>query len=563
MTTYFRETLLPSLVFPLIYLIIALYCIAFIDMSLTFDAYGQVMAGRGILEGYGYVGLFANHIPPLYALLVAGVAPIFGLVTGAKVLTVFSTFGLLLFLPLLVNRIRKTILPGLILQVILISNPIFFTFSLQAENHMLEAFLYLGAVFCAVGFFQDKKLYFPTGFLIFVSLACLTRNTSYVVLFAFLATLIYQKPTRDRVWFTSKIFLAAFLVYSPWLFYNFFYGEFFHLTNRWKVIGFSFIRNGLMQSDGTEWFTYEMFNYSSFLDFFLQHPLNTILDFIIDFGKILQFTFYNFPPLGTFSILIGIGVFGLVFYSNRTVFLFLLFLMITQVMVVLLPIPRWIFFTHLFPVLAALGLSFLETFVKSINTLDVSDKLLAGACMVIFFVGGSLYQYEWMLGGFSDALSVNLRVPSNTSPVEKYDVYQKLRKLANPLRKDNDGRIRIMAGALSGYLGPIYQAGFVPIAIPASDLNQETPFINTICYKNMRNDRLRFIKLFNYPPGLRRHRYVPPEYALVETSFLDWVKKNKKIDESRLLNVLEEISYWERHKLGLFKVKKDKLNCFE
>ena len=150
-----------------------------------FDEWGGVMqyfAGGELLAGHGYRGWTAGFWPPLYSLLVgmgSHFAP--GFEVG-RAISMVSSVALLVVAYHLALRLTRHEGVAWSTQILLPLTPLYLYESLQAHNHMLDAFLFLSGLLLFLRAIQTSSMgrWIAAGLV--CGLAALTRYTSAVLL---------------------------------------------------------------------------------------------------------------------------------------------------------------------------------------------------------------------------------------------------------------------------------------------------------------------------------------------------------------------------------------------
>lgn len=205
---------------PLIYGITLLVVSSFHSGFEEYDGVMQLFAGKDIVAGIGFRGWVSHFWPPLYSLLMGlGALAVPGFLVG-KLISIGSAV-LLLYgayeLAFLLSG-QKSI--GLLTQLFLAVNPLYFVSSFQVENHMLDSLFFVFAFLLLL-----KSLDRPSakGVLLVGLLsgfACLSRYTSYVLVPMAIFSLMLVCGARERVKILASFTLGFVLVSLPWWIYN-------------------------------------------------------------------------------------------------------------------------------------------------------------------------------------------------------------------------------------------------------------------------------------------------------------------------------------------------------
>jgi len=180
----------------------------------------QYFAGREIFAGMGYRGWTAGFWPPLYSVLLglgSVIAP--GFLVGKAISMAAGTALLWVGYHLALELTHREAI-AISSQVFLILTPLYAYESLQAHNHMLDAFLFISGLFLFLRALQrpSSGKWFVAGFV--CGLAALTRYTSNMLLLlpvSFFFLDLGIKKAAQRALYFSLGFLA---LAAPWWFAN-------------------------------------------------------------------------------------------------------------------------------------------------------------------------------------------------------------------------------------------------------------------------------------------------------------------------------------------------------
>ena len=425
---------------------------------------------------------------------------------------------------------------------------------MQTESHLLDAFFFVAALFFAVKYFGDDTNNYPLGFFVFAVLAGFTRYISLLLIPVFL--LIMLIDSRRSTWRTIRqsalVFGGLFLA---WVIYNYVQNGVFLTSIRWNVIGLSFISNGLADYSVAEWLYVEYFHYSGFLDFLSSHPAKFIRNFLLNIGNIASLVLYDFSPLGVFAPAVGIGLIVTILNSDEVDYCFLLVIFALYCFFVTMTWTKWIYFLHLFSVLAAIGF---QSVYKYLLAFRFTTKFrLPGRSMVFvsLILVGLLFQVNARLSLSRDYLSNGFRTSiDGTKPRIKQYVEGELRKFGATLNKPVESyRIGTMT-----YPGQVYRVGFRPTIAPLPTSSVREVF----CYQAMPKGKLRLVTGMSHPLGLGRMSYVPADYLLTDRYFRVFVSRHQTIKPDEFFQYLRDVPEWEsKYGVELYKIKKQALDC--
>jgi hypothetical protein len=175
----------------------------------------QVFAGREIFRGEGYHGWTSHFWPPLFSSLCGLIENKTSGFTAGKIISIFSSTLLLFVAYFLAYILTESIEVGILSQVFLALNPLYFRESLKAHNHMLDALFFALGLTIFTNFIKGP-IPLELGIAGFVfGIAGLTRYTSYVsILLPFIFFFIYPFIKADE--FTFIYWLGFAIASLPW-----------------------------------------------------------------------------------------------------------------------------------------------------------------------------------------------------------------------------------------------------------------------------------------------------------------------------------------------------------
>lgn len=550
---YYLSFLLPTLFF--------VYCLNyfyFYGANYSVDGWSLFNSVRAILDGYGYSGNAAMFWPPIYSLLSALLGLPFGAEIGSFLVTVFSSVGILTIIPFLSNKLTDSFVPGLCCQTVLAFNPIFFSKSLQLENHMLDAFFFLLSVMFAVEFINGDQKSFPWKFFLFGALAFLTRYPSFLVITAFWIFGGYFLKNEQTKIHLIKLALYAFGIIFPWLVYNYFWNHNLPIISgrQYDLIGLSFINNEIFKMPVFAWASLHRFSYDGFFDFLLQHPSEFLLNIFLNVLNVGSYIFYHFPFFGIFSFIMTLGLINLILNSADDRKLFLIVLLLCSLFIFCFVMDKPIYFLKYAVILNILGFQLVADACNQIimNSL-VSPRVVPIGVLLIF----AIFQSSLWLGVHQKLWNGEYSFPNYS--YRGPNVAKKIQSGLTTLkyRVDNSpDQIKIMN---IRYSFQIYHAGFKPIF---GLLPKDSP-MELFCYSGMTPQRRLFHQSFNFPPRAPVSDFVPPDYLLLDNQFKSYLLFSTLMEFSDLEIYIEPVDWWtekvSQAKIMLFKVRKEKLNC--
>jgi hypothetical protein len=261
---------------PVIYLIVILFVSSFHNTFEEWDGVMQYFAGKEIMTGFGYNGWTSHFWPPLYALLI-GFGSLF--VSGfqvAKTVSIISGVVVLFITYHFAFELTGSKKIGLLTQLFLFINPLFFRSTLQAENHMLDTMFFVSALFLLLKIIKNENInaiqFLYLG--IITGFACLSRYTSYPLV-PIIVISIFIFIERRRIFKIFTVFSVGFIMISlPWWAYNTVINGFPLHTWQYLNIGYGVYPNGF------EWLWDAQSNFGGITDIIITYPILYIKNFV-------------------------------------------------------------------------------------------------------------------------------------------------------------------------------------------------------------------------------------------------------------------------------------------
>jgi hypothetical protein len=187
-----------------------------------FSEWGGVMqyfSGQEILMGKGYHGWASHFWPPLYSILIALGSKVLPAFLAGKLISILASVELLFIAFLLTVELSGQWQMGILTQIFLAVNPLYFYQSLWVHNHMLDALFFSLGLLLFIKFGNKPTLInsLITGMV--CGLAGLTRYTSYVLIFIPYLYLI-TAPFKKIVKFALVFWTGFSLINLPWWYQN-------------------------------------------------------------------------------------------------------------------------------------------------------------------------------------------------------------------------------------------------------------------------------------------------------------------------------------------------------
>lgn len=258
----------------LIIFAVVLFILFFLhDTFEEWDGVMQYFAGKEILSGSGYIGWTSHFWPPLYSLLLGigslfisgfAAAKLVSIVSGVLLLYVSYKFALEL-------TGQKKI--GLLTQLFLILNPLYFKMSLYAENNMLDSLFFVSAILFLLRSIKEptnRKL-FVTGLL--CGLAGLSRYTSYPLVPIAVITLFLFLDFKKAFRLCLAFGVGFTIVSLPWWWYN-------TITNGLPFYTWQYMNIGAAVAPKyTEWWWSLQSKFNNIIQIFSAMPLAYLKNF--------------------------------------------------------------------------------------------------------------------------------------------------------------------------------------------------------------------------------------------------------------------------------------------
>ena len=193
------------------------------NIDLIFDEASYMNIARGLVEGldFGYIpgeGYSDAYRPPLYPLILALFFSIFGSseLVARSVSAIFGILAVTAMYFLGKKLYNENI--GLYSSLILSTTPTYWFYSSKALVEGMLIFLIILFLYVFYSSFENKKYLIPSGILL--GLVFLTKYTGVVfAVFFVLFTLAWKREFLRNKYF-YLFFVTAFLVISPWIFFN-------------------------------------------------------------------------------------------------------------------------------------------------------------------------------------------------------------------------------------------------------------------------------------------------------------------------------------------------------
>lgn len=299
---FFKKLLNNGILVPLIFFIIIIFISSFHIIFQEYDGIMQYYASQEIFSGYGYDNWASQYWPPLFSLIIGFLSLFIPEFIAGKLISILAA-TLIIYL---VFSISKELFDdkriGLISQIFLILNPLFFNFAFIAENNMLETLFFILAIY--LFFVTFKKMNYKRFFLIgiVIGLAGLTRYTSYILLPSFILILLIQRYNlsieKNKIIVFSTIMIIAFILISaPWWYYNYLINGSPLYTLQYLNVGYGFFN----LDDKLWWYTQN--DYNNVASIFFTNPILYLKHFLINIKDFLSYLIEGMGTLIPFAII--------------------------------------------------------------------------------------------------------------------------------------------------------------------------------------------------------------------------------------------------------------------
>lgn len=536
---------------PFLFLLIGLICLIYLQEGLTVDGYFLINGVRELLTTGAYTSYSAGIWPPVYPILVACMGLFLNIEFGAKLLSLLAGTGFLCLLPFLSNKLHGEIWSGIVIQLLLTISPEFMKASLEAETHMLDAFFFMGAVIAGVEVLRkDEYKSLPWKFIVLSLLALLTRYGSFVLIPTFLFTVMFYSSFSKKILYifnTSGLIAGIFCL---WPLYNYLINGYFLSGEKdaAALIGFGMAENHVVKENPLQWVHLGYFKYESLFDLLSFYPFQYLTHVFLNINQVIELSVYKFPPLGIFSIFIGIGALYLFFQGGTPEESFIFYLIFFYFTLIVLLRFDWIYFVHLGGIISVIGLGY-----SSYKLLNVTGDFSTNTLKYIFIgiVALSIFSFKAFVDCKQYKLTIKNQFRHEYVPSKEVEV--SIRNLKERLQNLN---ITLLTSFI--YLPNLYDLGFKLTVAPFPQNSGESFF----CYEGLNDQEVEFYRNINFPPGLKKKDYVPPDYFILDIIINTNLKHSKDIGFSDLTPYIERVDLPNETKfVRIYKVKTEKLNC--
>lgn len=548
-----------SFLIPAFYALVLVFCVVVFPIGLSDDGFHVLKSSQEFMETYSYRGYIPIGAPPLYVISISFLGIFFELERAARVISLLSGVGILSTIPFITKKLELRVFSGLLLQSLLVLNPTFLQFSLRIDNHFFNVFFLIMVFLFGVDLLKHNESW-PTvaGFIIFGSLACLSRFRSWAVIFLVLIVYCLERKRGRAERRAVMIGSAILLINGVWFFYTWMLEGI--LVSKYVrsgfPIGFAMAQNGVFpELSGNQWFLSRQFFYTSVFDLIWTHPHHYLRHVGINITRFLRMIIYDFPLLNYLSITIGLGVVLSFLQFDRSehklinlVFLgFLLFSLLIRF--------QWENFIFPGILMSTVGLSWVISWSAHTIPVTLRDSRFTqiGAAGIIVF---SMVTYSVKsVPAFQALADRDFREYRHPKKILGRNLNRLIETKATDAKK-----LKIMTShfnfSIFRELG--YLEDFILVLSPVPRFSAKDFF----CYQGLTDAQLQFYSKLNQPMNLDKNMYVPPDYFLLTPMTLKTLRSRSSIDLSDFYPLISEIRWWKTKGFyRLYKVKASKLPC--
>jgi hypothetical protein len=484
---------------PVLYAIALCVLIYFHDVFEEFDGVYQLFAGRRLLHVGEYSGWASKFYPPLYPSLIGtGDIVLPGFLSG-KVVTGMSALGIIYLSYYFGKSFFDHQHIGVISQILVATNPLFIRRSFMVENHMLDAFLVLTALYYLYIFSQNLQKRYLIVSALFGGLASMVRHTSLVlgpvgiiIIFIVISRNSRSKNIRYKIllWYSTIYSLMFFLIQSPWLIYN--YVENGSPLHSWQYLNFG--KGVVTDHQRGRWWWSVQTGYDGYIDIISSHPYRYLNNF---FWNLVESAYLFVRSSGALAPLFIIVFFRSIIKLNENKYLIVwVFAPFFTIIVSQAFVSSW-FFIHisvLFTIISA-GIITQAKTTAIINQLGLSYKQVTIAILIINIIIATPLVVTFFHESHTDLVEPD-RVATELDEYDK-NINNKSVMSANPAYSYHSSSRHVPF--------PSYYTG---------------NFTELICYENINGSVERYAKSRAIPP-LDANESLTTDYVIIKTQRLE------------------------------------------
>lgn len=194
---------------------------AFHPVFREFDGLMQLASGQTLVREGIYEGWASHFWPPLYAALAGVLDLVVGGIWATKLVSLFAATATLGVVYAFTHQVTGSRRAGVVAQALVAVNPLFFQNAFQAQNHMLDTFLFVAAVWLLVRAIRAPSAASMTVAGLAAGLAVMARYQSAVIVVpAGVTLLIVAVRSRRGVWYGLAYVAGMTIVCLPWVLQN-------------------------------------------------------------------------------------------------------------------------------------------------------------------------------------------------------------------------------------------------------------------------------------------------------------------------------------------------------
>lgn len=279
---------------------------AFHPVFREFDGLMQLASGQTLVREGIYEGWASHFWPPLYSALAGVLDLVVGGIWAAKLVSLFSATALLGVVYAFAHDISGSRRAGVAAQALVAVNPLFFQNAFQAQNHMLDTFMFVAAIWLLIRAIRAPSAARMAGAGLVAGLAVMARYQSAVIVVpAGVALLIVAVRSRRGVWHGIAYVAGMTVVCLPWVLQNWQRNGSPIATWQHLNIGSAFLEPG--RSSGRWWWLRQS-HYESLKDVLTADPAGywrNVRRNLADSGKNLLASAGIAAPMVPLSVLLG------------------------------------------------------------------------------------------------------------------------------------------------------------------------------------------------------------------------------------------------------------------
>ena len=212
--------LIPAII-PGGFFAVAATIAAFHPLFREFDGLMQWGSGRTVIRDGIYGGWASHFWPPLYSTLTGLLNLVVDGIWAARLVSLFSATAMLGVVYSFTKEVSGSPRAAVMAQTLVAVNPLFLQNAFQAQNHMLDAFLYVAAVWLLIRGIRAPSAGRMAGAGIVAGLAVMARYQSAVIVVpAGIALLVVAARSRRGIGYGLMYVTGMAVAVTPWVLQN-------------------------------------------------------------------------------------------------------------------------------------------------------------------------------------------------------------------------------------------------------------------------------------------------------------------------------------------------------